>query len=124
MENDFFASDLTLKIYSAVLKVEVDQLLEKSQKNLIFKNENEILSTSTSYVKRILNHKDLIEITQNCSKRKFIMDFNEDNLVYGQNEGIKHAIEFIDKSTLATKADLTTLIEDDDFRKQRKKYIQ
>lgn len=123
MENDFFASDHTLKIYSAVLKVEVDQLLEKNQKNLIFKNENEIFSTSSSYVKRILNHKDLIEITQNCSKRKFIMDFNEDNLVYGQNEGIKHAIEFIDKSTLATKGDLTTLIEDDDFGNQEKNKV-
>lgn len=123
MENDFFASDHTLKIYSAVLKVEVDQLLEESQKNSIFKSENEVLSTSSSYVKRILNHKDLIEITQNCSKRKFIMDFNEDNLVYGQNEGVKHAIEFIDKSTLATKADLTTLIKDDDFGNQEKNKV-
>lgn len=123
MENDLFASDHTLKIYSAVLKVEIDQLLEESQKNAIFKSENEILSTSNSYVKRILNHKDLIEITQNCSKRKFIMDFNEDNLVYGQNEGIKHAIEFIDKFTLATKADLTTLIKDDDFGNQEKNKV-
>ena len=51
------------------------------------------------------------------------MDFNEDNLVYGQNDGIKHAIEFIDKSTLATKADLTTLIEDDDFGNQEKNKV-
>ena len=119
MENDFFATDLTLKVYAAALKVQPDQLLEENHKSFRFKKEDEVTSTN-SFVKKILTNKDLMEITQNSKKRKFIMDFNEDNSNYGQNEGIKQAIEFIDKCTLTNKVNITSLIKDDEFGNQEK----
>ena len=70
MENDFFASDHTLKIYSAVLKVEVNQLLEESQKNSKFELESYKNIITDFLNKNIELSRLIIDINQEIESKK------------------------------------------------------